>query len=57
MRAIVITLFLLYSVAEVQAQNTEKELIKNTEAAVKNINDTLPNGWRKKGNIAFLWVT
>ncbi len=55
MRAIVITLFLLYSVAEVQAQNTEKELIKNTEAAVKNINDTLPNGWRKKGNIAFLF--
>lgn len=55
MRAIVITLFLLYSVAEAQAQNTEKELIKNTEAAVKNINDTLPNGWRKKGNIAFLF--
>jgi hypothetical protein len=55
MRAIVIALFLLYSVAEVQAQNTEKELIKNTEAAVKNINDTLPNGWRKKGNIAFLF--
>lgn len=55
MRAIVITLFLFYSLAEVQAQNTEKELIKNTEAAVKNINDTLPNGWRKKGNIAFLF--
>lgn len=55
MRAIVITLFLLYSVTEAQAQNTEKELIKNTEAAVKNINDTLPNGWRKKGNIAFLF--
>ena len=46
MRAIVITLFLLYSVAEVQARNSEKELIKNTEAAVKYINDSLPNGWR-----------
>ena len=55
MRAIVITLFVLYSITEAKAQNTEKELIKNTEAAVKNINDTLPNGWRKKGNIAFLF--
>ena len=55
MKTIVLTLFLLYSVTEAKAQNTEKELIKNTEAAVKNINDTLPNGWRKKGNIVFLF--
>jgi hypothetical protein len=55
MRAIVIALFLLCSITETKGQNTEKELIKNTEAAVKNINDTLPNGWRKKGNIAFLF--
>lgn len=55
MKVIKITLAVIFTVTLSKAQNTEKELIKNTESAVKNINDTLPNGWRKKGNVAFLF--
>lgn len=39
----------------VQAQNTEKELIQNTEKAVKILTDTTGNGWKRKGNISFLF--
>ncbi|MCV9927974.1 DUF3078 domain-containing protein [Flavobacterium sp. LS1R49] len=45
----------LTSMTFVQAQNTEKELIKNTEKAVKFITDTTGNGWRSSGNVSFLF--
>ncbi len=46
---------LLASFPLVQAQNTEKELVKNTEKAVKFITDTTGNGWKSSGNISFLF--
>ena len=50
--------FLLCIVANftfVQAQNSEKELIQNTEKAVKKINDTIEGeGWKSKGNFSLL---
>lgn len=50
-------LLILFSttVTFVQAQNSEKELILNTEKVVKSIADTTKNGWKKKGNISFLF--
>ncbi len=37
------------------AQTTEKELLKNTDSAIKSIADTTANGWSKKGTITFLF--
>ncbi len=37
------------------AQDAEKEIIINTEKAVKKIADTTSNGWKRKGNIIFLF--
>jgi hypothetical protein len=48
-------LIFLTSSTLVQAQNTEKELIKNTEKAVKLISDTTGNGWKSTGNFSFLF--
>ncbi|KFF19401.1 DUF3078 domain-containing protein [Flavobacterium hydatis] len=45
----------LTSITFVEAQNTEKELVKNTEKAVKFISDTTGNGWKSTGNISFLF--
>jgi hypothetical protein len=39
----------------VNAQTTEKQLILNTEKAVKILTDTTKNGWKKKGNFSFLF--
>lgn len=55
MKKFFVALSLLTSITFVQAQNTEKDLAKNTEAAVKKLHDTIPNGWTKKGNISFLF--
>ncbi|TRX40476.1 DUF3078 domain-containing protein [Flavobacterium restrictum] len=55
MKTLLLSIGLLFSVALVTGQNTEKELIKNTENAVKAIADTTGNGWKKKGNISFLF--
>lgn len=55
MKKFFIALSLLTSVTILQAQNTEKDLAKNTEAAVKKLADTIPNGWTKKGNISLLF--
>jgi Protein of unknown function (DUF3078) len=55
MKKIVFTLSLLLSLSFVQGQNTEKELIQNTEKAVKSLSDTTNVGWKKAGNISFLF--
>lgn len=54
MRKLALSFFLLASFTFAQAQNSEKELVKNTENAVKKLNDTIGNGWRTKGNFSFL---
>jgi hypothetical protein len=55
MRKIALLLFVLANFAFVQAQNTEKELIQNTEKAVKKINDTIEGeGWKTKGTVSLL---
>ncbi len=55
MKKIIIVITFLLSLTITKAQNTEKELIQNTEKAVKSLNDTLASGWKKKGNIIFLF--
>lgn len=54
MKKIPILLFIISSLTFVQAQNTEKELLQNTEKAVKKINDTIEDGWKTKGNFSLL---
>lgn len=55
MRKIALLLFVLANFTFVQAQNTEKELIQNTEKAVTKINDTIEGeGWKTKGNLSLL---
>lgn len=46
---------LLFSIGIMQAQDAEKEIITNTEKAVKKISDTTSNGWHKKGNLILLF--
>ena len=53
-KTLLLVTFLL-TIAIVHAQNSEKELITNTEKAVKKLNDTTSSGWKKKGNITFLF--
>lgn len=56
MKKIALLLFVLANFTFVQAQNTEKELIQNTENAVKIINDTLvEEGWKTKGIVTLLF--
>jgi len=55
MKEVLLLVTFVLSATISQAQKTEKELIKNTETAVKFLNDTIPNGWKKKGNITFLF--
>lgn len=54
MRKLALFVFLLASFTFAQAQNSEKELIKNTENSVKKLKDTIGEGWRTKGNFSFL---
>jgi hypothetical protein len=52
----VILLFCLFPIsAFLNAQTTEKDLIKKTEDAAKTIDDTIKNGWKSKGKITFLF--
>ena len=46
---------LLFAGFSVNAQTANKELILNTEKAVKILTDTTKNGWKKKGNFSFLF--
>jgi len=55
MRKLALLLCILTNFTFVQAQNSEKELITNTEKAVKKINDTIEGeGWKTKGNFSLL---
>lgn len=54
MKRILLLVAFAVSFTTVNAQNTEKELAKNTEKAVTRLQDTV-NGWTKKGNITFLF--
>ena len=54
MRKLTLLIFILANFTFVQAQNTEKELIQNTEKAVTKINDTIEGeGWKKKERYLF----
>lgn len=55
MKNFLLTVTFLLTITFAQAQNSEKELITNTEKAVKKLNDTISGGWKKKGNITFLF--
>jgi len=52
-RTLLIILFLSFF-AFAQGQNSEKELMKNTEKAVNTIQDTTKNGWKSKGTFTLL---
>lgn len=54
MKKLLILALSVFCISTMNAQNTEKELAKNTEKAVKRLQDTV-NGWTKKGNITFLF--
>ncbi|TDP04027.1 DUF3078 domain-containing protein [Flavobacterium sp. 245] len=55
MRKLALLLFILVNFTFLQAQNSEKELITNTEKAVKKINDTIEGeGWKTKGTVSLL---
>lgn len=55
MRNLLLAVLFMATAVSVQAQNSEKELILNTEKAVKSIADTTKNGWKKKGTVSFLF--
>lgn len=53
-KPILFSLLLCVSIG-MNAQNTEKEIIKNTENFAKKVADTSGNGWTKKGQVTFLF--
>jgi Protein of unknown function (DUF3078) len=55
MKHLLLGLAFLASALCIQAQSTEKDLIKKSEDAVKVINDTTKNGWSRKGTVTFLF--
>ena len=55
MKKLLLCVAFLASTALIKAQTTEKDLIKNTETAIKAIADTTGNGWSRKGNLSFLF--
>jgi len=55
MKKLLVIVFFLISILGLHAQDAEKEIITNTEKAVKKITDTTSNGWRRKGNLIFLF--
>jgi len=55
MKHLLLGLAFLASASFIQAQSTEKDLIKKSEDAVKVINDTTKNGWSRKGTVTFLF--
>ena len=42
-------------IAGAKAQDAEKEIITNTDKTVSKISDTTKNGWKRKGNLIFLF--
>jgi hypothetical protein len=54
MKKLLLCIAFLASAAGIQAQSTEKEILKNTETVINTIADTTGNGWSKKGTVTFL---
>ncbi len=55
MKKLLLFFAFLASSVIIQAQSTEKEIMKNTETTIKSIADTTANGWSKKGTFTFLF--
>ena len=55
MKKIAVLVFVFLFTYVIEAQNTEKELVKNTEEAVKILADSTNMGWKTKGNFSFLF--
>lgn len=55
MKKFILLTMLLPLSAILQAQDAEKDLIKKTQDAAKTIDDTIPNGWKSKGKLTFLF--
>lgn len=55
MKKLLLCVAFLASTVFIQAQSTEKDLIKKTEEAAKILADTTGNGWSKKGTVTFLF--
>ncbi|MBL0014636.1 MAG: DUF3078 domain-containing protein [Flavobacterium sp.] len=55
MKKLLLFTFLFSAINALHAQDAEKEIITNTEQAVKKIVDTTSNGWKRKGNLIFLF--
>jgi len=55
MKKLLLFVSFFLAIAGTQAQDAEKEIITNTENAVKKISDTTKNGWKRKGNLIFLF--
>ena len=55
MKKIILSLSLLLTVSFMTAQNAEKENLKQNEAAAARKTVELPNGWKKFGQISFLF--
>ncbi|PWA05555.1 DUF3078 domain-containing protein [Flavobacterium psychrotolerans] len=55
MKKILLLVAFLTTTVFLRAQNTEKELVLNTEKAVKIIADTTAKGWKNKGNLSLLF--
>jgi hypothetical protein len=55
MKKIILLVCLLPFSTLIQAQSSEKDLIKKTEDAAKKIEDTIPNGWKSTGKVTFLF--
>ena len=54
MKKFLLLLFLTSVFTSLNAQTSEKELLKKTEEVVAKINEEKPNGWYKKGSFTFL---
>lgn len=55
MKKILFLILFFTTITLVKAQNSEKEIIQNTEKAVKILTDTTGNGWKKKGTFTLLF--
>ena len=55
MKNLLIVVAFFGTIAGVYAQDAEKEIIINTEKAIQKIIDTTGNGWKRKGNVIFLF--
>jgi hypothetical protein len=55
MKKILLTLSMVFALNIAFSQDAEKENLKKNEAAASRKTDDIPNGWKKTGNISFLF--